>query len=207
MKNQFSPLYATFLKRIIDFLLALLGLILLSPLLLVLIIILLFINRGKPFFVQERPGKGGKLFKIIKFKTMRDLDPRADRDVHSPDRVTKVGSFIRKYSLDELLQLVNVFKGDMSLVGPRPLLIEYLPLYNENQRKRHNVRPGITGWAQINGRNTLSWNEKFKFDTWYVDHVSFTLDIEILIKTVLKVFKKEGVNQGEEIIMPVWKGN
>ncbi len=138
---------------------------------------------------------------------MRDLKPESDIDVHSPKRITKVGSFIRKYSLDELLQLVNVFTGDMSLVGPRPLLIEYLPLYNEEQRKRHAVRPGITGWAQINGRNALSWNEKFKFDTWYVAHVSFTLDAVIIFRTVLKVFRKEGVNQGEETIMPVWTGN
>jgi len=207
MSYSYSPFYASFLKRILDFLMSVLGLALLSPLLIVLIIILLFVNHGKPFFVQERPGRGGKLFKIIKFKTMRDLNPDADFDVHSPKRVTKIGSFIRKYSLDELLQLVNVFRGDMSLVGPRPLLIEYLPLYNEEQSKRHDVRPGITGWAQINGRNALSWSEKFKFDTWYVEHVSFTLDTVIIFKTILKVFNKEGVNQGEETIMPVWKGN
>ena len=207
MNYTYSPFYATFLKRILDFLMALIGLTLLSPLLIFLILVLFYVNRGQPFFIQERPGKEGKLFRIIKFKTMRDLNPLADKDVHSPKRITKVGAFIRKYSLDELLQLVNVLKGDMSLVGPRPLLIEYLPLYNDQQRKRHNVRPGITGWAQINGRNALSWSEKFKFDTWYVEHVSFTLDTVIIFITILIVFKKEGVNQGVETIMPVWKGN
>ena len=207
MKYTYSSLYANFLKRILDFLMALIGLSLLSPFLLILIIVLSYVNHGKPFFLQERPGKDGKTFRIIKFKTMRDLNPEADLDVHSPKRITKIGSFIRKYSLDELLQLVNVFKGDMSLVGPRPLLMEYLPLYNDEQRRRHSVRPGITGWAQINGRNALSWSEKFKFDTWYVDHVSFTLDTVIIFRTILKVFRKEGVNQGKETIMPVWKGN
>lgn len=207
MTYKYHALYAKFFKRIIDFLLATIGLLLLSPFLITLIVILLFTNNGRPFFLQARPGKGGQLFQIIKFKTMRDLAPGSDLDVHSPKRITKVGAFIRRYSLDELLQLVNVFKGDMSLVGPRPLLIEYLPLYNDDQMKRHDVRPGITGWAQINGRNALSWNEKFKFDTWYVERVSFSLDLAIILRTVLKVFRKEGINQGEETIMPVWRGN
>ncbi len=207
MTYSYSSLYTLYIKRILDFFLSFIGLTLLSPLLIILIVILFYVNKGKPFFTQKRPGKDGKLFQIIKFKTMRDLDPLIDLDVHSPKRITKAGEFIRKYSLDELLQLVNVFKGDMSVVGPRPLLIEYLPLYNEKQRKRHDLRPGITGWAQINGRNALSWNEKFKFDIWYVEHVSFFLDIMIIYRTVLKVYQKEGINQGEETIMPVWRGN
>ena len=148
-------MYKHFLKRVLDFIAALIGLLLLSPILLILIILLLFNNNGKPFFLQPRPGFHGKLFKIIKFKTMADLKEGSTVNVHSLSRITKLGGFIRKYSLDELLQLVNVLKGDMSIVGPRPLLIEYLPLYNKEQSQRHHVRPGITGWAQVKGRNAI----------------------------------------------------
>lgn len=200
-------MYNPYLKRILDFCIALLSLIVLSPLIVVLIFLLFIANEGQPFFVQARPGKKGHIFNIIKFKTMKDLDEASLADIHSQKRVTKVGGFIRKYSLDEILQLVNVLKGDMSLIGPRPLLMDYLPLYNRVQRQRHDVRPGITGWAQINGRNALSWDEKFKFDVWYLENISFLLDMKILFGTFLKVFNKEGINKGEETIMPVWEGN
>jgi lipopolysaccharide/colanic/teichoic acid biosynthesis glycosyltransferase len=170
-------------------------------------ILLSVANKGTPFFVQPRPGKDEKIFRLLKFKTMRDFDPRKDANEHSPSRITKMGAFVRKYSLDELLQLINVIRGDMSFVGPRPLLVEYLPLYNEEQRKRHSIRPGITGWAQINGRNALSWDQKFTLDLWYVNNISFLLDLKILFKTGLKVFKKEDINQSQDTIMPVWKGN
>jgi len=200
-------MYQSIFKNIFDVIATFFGLLLLSPFLVLIITLLLFTNNGKPFFLQSRPGKNGKIFKIIKFKTMKDLPSESTIDVHSPKRITKIGGFIRKYSLDEILQLVNVLKGDMSLVGPRPLLVEYLPLYNSEQIKRHNVKPGITGWAQINGRNELSWEKKFEYDIWYVNHLSCFIDVKILLKTFIKVFKKEGVTQGEEVIMPVWNGN
>lgn len=200
-------MYKLFFKRIIDLILSIIGLIILMPLIVSIIIILLFTNNGKPFFLQERPGKNGKIFTIIKFKTMRDLKIDAREEKHDLNRVTKVGAVIRKYSLDEILQLVNVFKGDMSLVGPRPLLIEYLPLYNDIQKTRHHVKPGITGWAQIKGRNTISWSQKFDLDVWYVNNLNFFLDMKILFLTVLKVIKKDGVNVNENITMPVWNGN
>lgn len=199
-------MYKLFFKRIIDFFLSIIGLLILSPLILIIIIILLFTNKGKPFFFQERPGKNEKIFTIIKFKTMRDLKTDLRSEKHSLKRITKVGAVIRKYSLDEILQLVNVLKGDMSLIGPRPLLIEYLPLYNDIQKTRHDVKPGITGWAQIKGRNTISWTQKFNYDIWYVKNLSFTLDMHILFLTVLKVIKKDGVNVNDNITMPVWNG-
>ncbi len=200
-------MYHPYIKRFLDFILSLIGVTLLSPIILVLIVVLVFVNKGKPFFLQSRPGKNGKLFKIIKFKTMSDLKPEDEGNIHNVSRITKAGSFIRKYSLDELLQLINVLKGDMSLIGPRPLLIEYLPLYNETQRKRHNVRPGITGWAQVKGRNAISWNQKFEYDVWYVENLSFILDIKILLLTFKKVLIKEGVNIDQNMTMPAWKGN
>lgn len=201
--------YRDGIKRIVDFFASSILLLLCSPLLFLLTIVLSFVNKGKPFFFQERPGKGGKLFKIIKFKTMRDLNENevSNKEVHSLSRITKVGHFIRKYSLDELLQFVNVFKGDMSLVGPRPLLVEYLPLYNKEQSKRHDIRPGITGWAQVNGRNALTWKRKFELDVWYVGHLTFFLDIKILFLTAKKVFVKEGVNADKDMTMEVWQGN
>ncbi|SFC21324.1 Sugar transferase involved in LPS biosynthesis (colanic, teichoic acid) [Flagellimonas taeanensis] len=200
-------MYNHLFKPLIDFVLSLVLILLVSPLLAVIIIVLTLTNKGTPFFLQPRPGKNGRIFKIIKFKTMRDLDPGSTMDVHNLNRVTKAGHLIRKYSLDELLQLVNVLKGDMSLVGPRPLLVEYLPLYNEVQGKRHLVRPGITGWAQVNGRNSISWTQKFELDVWYVDHLSFSLDLKILYLTLIKVVKKKDINQGIDKTMPVWEGN
>lgn len=200
-------MYKDIFKRIFDFSMAFLSITFLSPVLVVLIVVLYFANNSQPFFLQERPGKNGKLFKIIKFKTMRDIDKSENIDIHSPERITKVGHFVRKYSLDELLQLVNVLVGDMSLVGPRPLLVEYLPLYNAQQRKRLDVLPGITGWAQVNGRNAISWNEKFELDAWYVENISFWLDVKIIIKTFTKVLKQKDINQKSDVIMPVWTGN
>ncbi|WP_299252474.1 sugar transferase [uncultured Aquimarina sp.] len=200
-------MYYPYIKRLLDFIISLLGLLMLSPLILLIVLILLFVNNGKPFFLQLRPGINGKPFKIIKFKTMSDLKLDDSNNEHNISRITKAGAFIRKYSLDELLQLINVFKGDMSLVGPRPLLVEYLPLYNNAQKKRHWVKPGITGWAQVKGRNTISWNQKFEYDVWYVDNISFILDVKILLLTILKVVKKEGVNTDQNVTMKAWKGN
>ncbi|WP_438423363.1 sugar transferase [Aquimarina macrocephali] len=200
-------MYNPYVKRLLDFVLSFFGIVLLSPIITVLVLILIVVNRGKPFFFQLRPGKNGQLFKIIKFKTMADLRSEDKDDVHNVSRITKAGAFIRKYSLDEILQLINVLKGDMSLMGPRPLLVEYLPLYNETQKKRHDVRPGITGWAQVKGRNTISWSQKFEYDVWYVENLSFMLDIKILFLTIKKVIKKEGVNIDQNTIMPAWKGN
>jgi len=200
-------MYRHFFKRFFDFSLALLGLIIISPLFLLLWIWLYIANKGAgAFFVQERPGKDEKIFKVIKFKTMNDR--RDENGILLPDseRLTTIGRWIRSLSLDEIPQLINVLKGDMSLVGPRPLLVQYLPLYNETQRRRHEVRPGMTGWAQVNGRNAISWQEKFEYDVWYVDHVSLFLDIKILLKTVEKVFKREGINTGTHVTMEPFKG-
>ena len=172
------------------------------------IIILLFIaNKGKPFFLQTRPGKNEKLFNVIKFKTM--IDERDSDGELLPDvlRLTKIGKMVRKTSLDEMPQLINVLIGDMSLVGPRPLLVQYLPLYNAEQKRRHEVRPGITGWAQVNGRNAISWKQKFEYDIWYVDNISFSLDIKILWMTLMKVIKSEGINQHGETTMEYFKGD
>jgi lipopolysaccharide/colanic/teichoic acid biosynthesis glycosyltransferase len=189
-----------------DFFSALLAFIILSPIFLIILICLFFVNNGKPFFFQERPGKNEKIFKIIKFKTMRDLNPNTDIDIHSLKRVTKLGSFIRKYSIDEIPQLINVIKGDMSIVGPRPLLVSYLPLYNNFQKQRHNVKPGITGWAQIKGRNSISWKQKFEYDIWYVENMSFVLDINILILTSKRIIFPEGVNNSQNANMPAFTG-
>lgn len=189
-------MYKLFFKRLIDLFFAFAVLILLSPLLLVVTVWLHFANHGAgAFFFQERPGKDGRIFKIVKFKTMTD-----DRDENGqllPDeaRLTKVGRFVRSTSIDELPQLFNVLKGDMSLIGPRPLLVQYLPLYSPEQARRHEVRPGISGWAQCHGRNAISWTEKFKLDVWYVDHVSFWTDVKVVFITFKKVFFKEDINQ------------
>ena len=187
-------MYKLFFKRILDFMLALFGLMLLSPLLVLVTIALYFANEGKPFFFQLRPGLSGFIFKIIKFKTMNDKKDLAGNLLSDAERLTKMGSFVRKTSLDEIPQLLNVIKGDMSLIGPRPLLPEYLPLYNVVQQKRHAVTPGITGWAQVNGRNAISWKQKFEYDVWYVDHISLFLDLKILFLTVKKVLVREGIN-------------
>ena len=201
-------MYKKFVKRTADFLASLLALLLLSPLIIILIIFLMIANNGKPFFFQKRPGKNGEIFTIIKFKTMNDKKDRDGELLPAAQRVTKIGEFVRNTSLDELLQLVNVLIGDMSIVGPRPLLIDYLPLYNKEQARRHLVKPGITGWAQVNGRNALSFEEKFKYDVWYVDHLSFGTDLKILIKTVQKVFKRDDIYDEElEDVFEQWKGN
>ncbi|MCF6460849.1 sugar transferase [Clostridium sp. Cult3] len=182
------------IKRIIDFILSLIGLIILSPLFLI-ISIMVYLKLGRPiFFIHERPGKDGKIFGMIKFRTMLDLRDEEGNLLPNEKRHTKFGLMLRSTSLDELPELINVLKGDMSLIGPRPLLVEYLPLYNEEQARRHEVKPGITGLAQVNGRNTISWEEKFKYDVWYVDNFNLILDIKILFKTVIKVFKREGIN-------------
>ena len=191
-------MYQHFFKRLIDFLLSLIAIICISPFLLILMALLYFANEGAGvFFLQERPGLKGRIFKVIKFKTMNEK--RGEDGKLLPDllRITKVGKFVRATSLDELPQLFNVLKGDMALIGPRPLLKQYLPLYSEEQMRRHDVRPGISGWAQVNGRNNLSWTEKFKLDVWYVNHISFALDIKIIFMTVMKVFKRESINSTE----------
>jgi lipopolysaccharide/colanic/teichoic acid biosynthesis glycosyltransferase len=195
------------LKIIFDFLVGILAFLILFPLFALVAIILAFRNQGTPFFTQVRSGKHGKLFKMVKFKTMNDL--KDDNGVLLSDhiRMTKMGRFVRETSLDELPQLFNVIKGDMSLVGPRPLLVEYLPLYNAEQMRRHDVKPGITGWAQINGRNALTWPEKFELDLWYVDNQSFFLDIKILLLTIKKVFKREGISSSTTVTMEKFTGN
>lgn len=191
-----------------DFVIALVGLIVLSPLFLILWIWLSIANKGAgAFFVQERPGKDEKIFKLIKFKTMNDERDEKGNLLPDSERLTRIGRFVRSLSLDELPQLINVLKGDMSLVGPRPLLIQYLLLYNEVQRRRHEVRPGMTGWAQVNGRNAISWQQKFEYDIWYVDHLSLSLDIKILLKTIEKVFKREGINSETHVTMEPFNGN
>ena len=200
-------MYKNYLKRFFDFIIALIGLILLSPIFIVVTIGLYFANQGKPFFFQKRPGKNERIFKIIKFKTMNDRTDSEGNLLPGTDRLTPVGKFVRKTSLDEIPQLINVLKGDMSLVGPRPLLPEYLPLYNKEQTRRHEVKPGITGWAQVNGRNTITWTRKFELDVEYVDNLSFWFDIKILYLTILKVLKKEGINQKEDITMESFNGH
>lgn len=195
-------MYKNFFKRLIDFILALIALMIIWPILLLVIIWLHFANKGAGvFFTQDRPGKGGKIFKVIKFKTMTDEKDESGNLLPDNERITKIGSFVRSTSIDELPQLINVLKGDMALIGPRPLLPQYLSLYNDEQKRRHDVRPGITGWAQVNGRNTISWAEKFKLDVWYVDHVSLILDIRIIFKTVMNVLRRKDINQNENTTM------
>ncbi|HHX61789.1 MAG TPA: sugar transferase [Epulopiscium sp.] len=192
-------MYKNFFKPTLDFLLALLGLLVLSPIFLFVMIALTIANNGKPFFFQKRPGKNEKIFSIIKFKTMNDKKDAEGNLLSDAQRLTPIGAFVRKTSLDEIPQLINVLKGDMSLVGPRPLRTYYLPRYSEEQKKRHNVRPGITGWAQVNGRNAISWTQKFKYDVWYVENISFALDFKIILMTILKVFKREGISKEGEV--------
>ena len=181
-------------------------LIVLSPLLLIISLILFFTNESKCFFIQPRPGKDEKIFFIIKFRTMNERKNNKGELLPDNERLTQIGKFLRKSSIDELPQLVNVLKGDISFIGPRPLLVDYLPLYNELQRRRHKVKPGITGWAQINGRNAISWFEKFKYDVWYVDNISLFVDIKILVLTFVKVFKSEGVNSSNSSTMEAFNG-
>jgi undecaprenyl phosphate N,N'-diacetylbacillosamine 1-phosphate transferase len=200
-------MYKRYFKRIIDFFISIIGLLVLSPLLLVVSIFLFFANSGNPFFFQNRPGKDGVVFKIVKFKTMNDKKDKDGNLCSDEIRLTKIGSFIRKTSIDELPQLINVAKGDMSLIGPRPLLTHYLQLYSDYQNRRHEVKPGITGWAQVNGRNAISWNEKFDFDVWYVENCSFILDFRIVILTIKKVFMSEGISASGSMTTDKFKGN
>ena len=200
-------MYEQFFKRILDFLIALIALLLLSPVILVVFVVLLISYRSTPFFFQDRPGFQERKIRIIKFKSMNDKKDASGKLLPDNVRLTPLGKFIRKYSLDELPQLINVLIGDMSLVGPRPLLFKYLPLYNDTQRRRHEARPGITGWAQVNGRNSISWEEKFKLDVYYVDHVSLAFDLKILWLTVMKVIQREGVNQSDDRPMQPFTGN
>jgi len=199
--------YKSFVKPFFDTVAALIVLILALPLLIVSAFCLFIVNNGSIWFLQERPGRGGKIFKVVKFKTM--TDGRSANGELLPDelRLTRVGKIIRSTSIDELPQLINVLKGDMSIVGPRPLLIEYLPLYNKEQSRRHEVKPGITGWAQVNGRNTLSWPQKFAYDIWYVNHQSFLLDLKIVFLTIVKVFKSEGISSATSVTMEKFRGN
>lgn len=200
-------MYNFFLKRFFDFIIAFVGLVILSPVFITVTIGLFFANEGKPFFFQARPGLNEKVFKIIKFKTMNDKKDADGNLLPDSERLTSIGAFVRKTSLDEIPQLINVLKGDMSIIGPRPLLPQYLPIYNEFQKRRHEVRPGITGWAQVNGRNAISWAKKFELDVWYIDHISFALDCKIVLLTFKKVFKKEGINKEGQATTEVFNGN
>jgi undecaprenyl phosphate N,N'-diacetylbacillosamine 1-phosphate transferase len=201
-------IYKRYIKRIFDFTLSLIGFIVISPIFIIVWIWLTIANKGAgALFFQERPGKDERIFKVIKFKTMTDECDASGKLLPDAERLTKVGRFVRSTSLDEIPQLINVIKGDMSLIGPRPLLVQYLPLYNEKQKRRHEVKPGITGWAQVNGRNAISWEQKFEFDVWYVDNISLSLDVKILIRTILKVFKREGISSNTSSTMEMFKGN
>lgn len=200
-------MYRKFFKRLIDLGLSTIGFILLIPIFVVVTILLFFANGGNPFFFQLRPGIHARIFCIIKFKTMTDQKDKDGNLLPDAQRLTLIGKFVRKTSLDEIPQLLNVIRGDMSLVGPRPLLVEYLSLYNTMQQRRHEVRPGITGWAQVNGRNAINWEQKFKYDVWYVDHQGFLLDMKIIWITVLKVFKSEGINQKGHVTTDRFEGN
>ena len=201
-------MYAHFLKRLLDFCISLVAIIVLSPILGVVTVWLHFANKGAgAFFTQERPGKDAKIFRVIKFKTMtdeRDADGNLLPDVQ---RLTRVGKVVRSLSLDELPQLFNVLKGDMALIGPRPLLVKYLPLYTKEQMRRHEVRPGITGWAQVNGRNAITHTKKFEYDVWYVDHLSFALDVKILWMTVLNVLRRKDISTAGEATAPTFNGH
>lgn len=200
--------YRKFFKRFLDFFLAFVGLLILLPIFLVVWIWLTIANKGAgAFFYQDRPGKDAKIFKVVKFKTMTDERDEEGNLLPDADRLTKVGKFVRSTSLDEIPQLINVLKGDMSLIGPRPLLVKYLPLYSDFQMRRHEVRPGVTGWAQVNGRNSISWQKKFEYDVWYVDNMSFLLDCKILIMTINKTIKKEGISQDGQATMETFTGN
>ncbi len=200
-------MYSKFFKRFFDFILSLCALIVLSPLLLVLTVVGAIEMRGNPFFIQERPGKNEKIFKMIKLRTMYNCKDENGEFLPDEQRLNKYGMWLRKTSCDELLELVNILKGDMSIVGPRPLLVKYLPRYNERQRRRHDVRPGLTGYAQAHGRNAVSWEEKFEMDVWYIENVSFITDIKILFDTVKIVLKREGVSSDTAATMEEFMGN
>ncbi len=200
-------MYKSIVKPFFDVFSAALGLVALSPLFVAITLLLAVANQGKPFFVQLRPGKNGKFFKIVKFKTMNDKKDSAGKLLSDAERLTKIGSWVRKTSLDEIPQLLNVVLGDMSVVGPRPLLTHYVHLYSDFQNRRHEVKPGITGWAQVNGRNAISWDQKFYYDVWYVDHISFILDVKIILKTIIKVIKSDGINAADAATIEPFDGN
>ena len=201
-------MYKNYFKRLFDFIISLVALICISPILLVVTIWLHFANKGAgAFFFQERPGKNAKIFKVIKFKTMTDERDAEGNLLPDAQRLTKVGRFVRSTSIDELPQLVNVLKGDMALIGPRPLLVQYLPLYSKEQARRHEVRPGISGWAQCHGRNAISWTEKFKLDVWYVDHCTLRTDIKVIWITIMKVLKRADINEAGQATMEAFNGS
>ena len=201
-------MYKHFFKRVIDFTIVLVALLIIWPVLLVITVWLHFANKGAgAFFTQERPGKDGKIFKVIKFKSMTDERDANGNLLPDAQRLTKVGSFVRKTSIDELPQLINVLKGDMALIGPRPLLVQYLPLYSKEQARRHEVRPGITGWAQCNGRNAISWAKKFELDVWYVDNCTLWTDIKVIFITIMKVLKRADISQEGQATMEAFNGN
>lgn len=205
--KKVGGIYRIFFKRGLDFFLAFVGLVCISWLLLIFIVLLYFANKGAGvFFLQERPGKDARIFKVIKFKTMTDERDENGKLLPDEKRLTKIGKFVRSTSIDELPQLINVLKGDMSLIGPRPLLVGYLPLYSPEQARRHEVRPGITGWAQCHGRNAISWAEKFKLDVWYVDNCTFAIDLKIVFLTALKVLKREGISQEGQATIEMFNG-
>ncbi len=199
--------YARFIKPLMEWVLALLAFVVLSPVFIVVVLLLAVANSGRPFFLQRRPGLQGHIFRVIKFKTMNDRRGEDGELLPDAERLTAIGRFVRKTSLDEIPQLLNVIKGDMALVGPRPLLEEYLPLYEDTQMHRHDVRPGITGWAQVNGRNAISWQQKFAYDVWYVNNLSFALDIRILLLTVRNVLRSEGISSETSATMEKFRGN
>ena len=199
-------MYKNFIKKIADFVIAAIALIILSPLLMTTVLVLTVVNRGYPFYFQPRPGKDNKIFQIIKFKTMNDKKDKNGNLLPAHERITPVGGFIRKYSIDELIQMVNILKGDMSFIGPRPLRVEYLDVYTPEEIRRHNVKPGITGWAQVNGRNSISWKEKFKLDLYYVDHINLLLDLKILFLTLTNIFTTKDINSSSNQTMPFYDG-
>lgn len=199
-------LYRNYFKRLVDFIISLVAFCALIPFFLLVTLLLFFVNKGKPFFFQKRPGRNGRIFLLIKFKTMNDLKDEKGNLMSDEKRLTPFGKFIRKTSLDEIPQLLNVISGHMSLIGPRPLLVDYLPFYTSQQNRRHEVRPGITGWAQVNGRNAISWEQKFELDVWYVDHISIQTDLKIFWLTLKKIFKSEGISQEGYATMPFFEG-
>lgn len=202
-----TRIYSKFIKIFLDKLVSSFALFIISPIFIFVALLLLIPNNYKVFFIQLRPGLNGKLFNIIKFKTMNDKKDSEGNLLSDENRLTKIGAFVRKTSLDEIPQLLNVLKGNMSIIGPRPLLPEYLTMYNEFQNRRHEVKPGITGWAQVNGRNEISWHQKFEYDVWYVDNISFLLDLKILYLTIKKVVKREGITANNSVTAEAFKGN